>query len=407
MTQKTKAATNAGALAGFRVIDLTRVLGGPYCTQILGDHGATIIKVEPPQGDETRGWGPPFRDGFSSYFVNVNRNKRSLGLDLTKAEGRDVLMRLLDGADALIENFKPGTMERWGIGYDVLSAKYPRLIHCRISGFGATGPFGGAPGYDAAVQAWAGLMSTNGSPESGPMRIGTALVDMVTGLYAGFGIMIAAREREISGKGQFLETTLYDCAVALTHPFAQNYFFSGKTPQLTGSAHPTIAPYNLYPTKTRQIFLAVGNDRQFRRLCEELGAPELAEDARFRSNADRQVNRPALEAALKPLLAERDGIAFAERLMEIGVPAGAAMTVPDVFAHPHTIHRDMLVEKDGFKWAGVPIKFERTPGHVRSIPPRFGADGRAILREAGYSPAEIEKLSSVGALYEVQAKAPE
>ena len=233
-----------GALAGVRVIDLTRVLGGPFCTQILGDHGAEIIKVEPPQGDEVRDWGPPFHEGDASYYIGLNRNKRSIALDLNREEGRAVLLRLLDGADVLIENYKPGSMERWGLGYeDVLKEKFTQLVHCRISGFGADGPLGGFAGYAAIVQAMAGMFSINGDPACGPTRIGIPLVDLGTGLYSAVAILMALIERSRSGLGQFVDMTLYDCAIALMHPHVANYALSDKVPGLTGNAHPNISPY--------------------------------------------------------------------------------------------------------------------------------------------------------------------
>ena len=381
------------ALTGLKVIDCTRVLGGPYCTQILADQGATVVKVEPPQGDEVRDWGPPFKDGLSAYFAGVNRNKRSVALDLARVEGREVLFRLLDGADVLIENFKAGTLEKWGMGYDeVLAARYPRLIHCQITGFGADGPFGGLPGYDAVIQAWAGLISINGSEVSGPMRLGVPLVDLGTGLYAAIGILAALAERGRSGRGQSLDVSLYDCGVALMHPHAANYLMSGKPPTLTGNAHPNISPYDLYETKGRSVFIAAGNDRQFRRLCQELGQPELADDPRFAHNPDRVENRPALTTALQALLADHDGEAIATRLIRAGVPAGAALSVPDVAGHPHTRHRDMVVAKDGYSGTGIPVKMSRTPGAVTAKPPLFGQDGRAVLAEAGYTEAEIDQL---------------
>ena len=392
-----ESAMGESALTGLKVIDCTRVLGGPFCTQTLADLGATVIKVEPPQGDEVRDWGPPFKDGLSAYFAGVNRNKRSIALDLARAEGRAVLFRLLDGADVLIENFKSGTLEKWGMGYDeVLEARYPALIHCRITGFGADGPFGGLPGYDAVVQAWAGLISINGSEQSGAMRLGLPLVDLGTGLYAAIGILAALAERGRSGRGQFLDLTLYDCGVALMHPHAANYLMSGKPPKLTGNAHPNISPYDLYRTRGRSVFIAAGNDRQFRRLGEVLGRPALADDPRYAHNPDRVENRDALTAELQDLLAEHDGEAIATRLIEAGVPAGAALTVPDVVAHPHTDHRDMVVERDGYRGTGIPVKMSRTPGAVANKPPLFGADGRAVLAEAGYSAAEIDDLYTAG-----------
>ncbi len=235
-------AASPGALAGMKVIDLTRVLGGPYCTMILSDHGAEVIKIEPPQGDEVRDWGPPFDGDDASYFIGVNRNKRSISLDLGKPAGREVLLRLLEGADVLVENFKPGGMEKWGLGYERdLSPRFPGLIHCRVSGFGADGPLGGLPGYDAILQAMTGLMSINGDPSTGPMRMGTPIVDLATGLYSVIAILMAAQERQRSGRGQFLDMTLHDCGMALLHPQAANFFLNGKRPMPMGNPHPNLA----------------------------------------------------------------------------------------------------------------------------------------------------------------------
>jgi crotonobetainyl-CoA:carnitine CoA-transferase CaiB-like acyl-CoA transferase len=387
-----------GSLDGIRVIDLTRVLGGPYCTQVLGDHGAEVIKIEPPQGDEVRDWGPPFRDGTASYFVGVNRNKRTLALDLTKAEARDVLLRLLEGADVLIHNYKPGTLERWSIGYQqTLAKRFPRLIYCHITGFGEDGPLGGLPGYDAAVQAVSGLMSINGTEDSGPVRIGTPIVDIGTGLNAAIGILMALNDRHRTGKGQGIDVSLYDSAVSFLHPHAANYLMSGKPPKRIGNAHPNISPYDSYKTSTKPIFLAVGNDRQFERLCGELGAPELAKDKRFLRNADRNAHREELKAELERLLANHDSAQLAERLLRIGVPCGAVLDLPDVLAAPHTEHRRM-VEKNGvYSGTGIPIKMSRTKGAVRMTPRTFNQDGADILREAGYSTPQIEALTQAGA----------
>lgn len=396
---------NMGVLAGVRVIDLTRVLGGPYCTQTLGDHGADIIKVEPPTGDETREWGPPFEKDdaghilSSAYFKGVNRNKRCIALDLRNEKGRAVLFRLLEHADVLIENFKTGTLEKWGLGYEeVLRPRYPRLIHCRITGFGADGPLGGYPGYDAAVQATAGLFSINGTPESGPLRLGSPVVDMVTGLHAVIAISMALYERERSGQGQFVETTLYDTAITLLHPHAANWFMSGKLPQLSGNAHPNICPYDLYASKTRPVFLAVGNDGQFRRLVEILGCPELSADARFKSNGARVENRGAMTQVLAARIAECDGEALCRRLLEAGVPAGPANNVAEVLTDAHTLHRHMVVGKDGYRGTGVPIKFGRTPGSMYRAPRYFAEDNRAVLAQAGYSDADIDALIDAGAV---------
>ena len=394
-----------GALAGLTVIDLTRVLGGPYATQILGDNGAEIIKIEPPQGDEVRDWGPPFDSGGdASYFLGINRNKRALGLDLGRPEGRDALLRMLARADVVIENYKPGSMERWGLGYkEVLRPRFPRLIHCRISGFGGDGPLGGLPGYDAVIQAMTGWFSVNGTPESGPTRVGIPMVDMGTGLYAVIAVLMALVERERSGEGQFIDMTLYDAGIALMHPHVPNYYL-GRMPDLTGNAHPNISPYDKYRTRTVDVFLAVGNDRAFFRLCRELGAPELAEDPRFRSNGDRVTNRPALTEALEARLLELDGEELCRRLLAAGVPAGPVRDVEQVMTAPHTLHRGMAAEVGEYRNWGLPIKLSRTPGAIRRRPPRYGEHGREILAEFGFSEAEIEGLAASGVLVEARRR---
>jgi formyl-CoA transferase len=393
-----------GALEGLKVIDLSRVLGGPYCAQMLADHGADVIKVEPPQGDETRLWGPPFdADGISAYFAGINRNKRTVALDLSKPEGRTVLLKLLEGADVLIENFKTGTMEKWELGYDTLAQKYPTLVHARVSGFGADGPLGGYPGYDAMVQASAGLVSVNGAPEAGPVRIGVPVVDLSTGMNACIGILMALFERSRSGKGQFVDATLYDSAIALHQPHAPNYFMAGLKPKLFGNSHGNLAPYANFPTRGRNIVIGAGNDGQFRKLCAMLGKPEMADDPRFRTNKDRLANKAAMEKELAALTRDRDGESFANELMMNGVPSGAVQEVPDVMEHPHTKHRNMVWEKDGYRNVGNPVKLSRTGPSVRSKPRKYGIDTRAVLAEHGFSSQEIDKLIASGvALTEIR-----
>ena len=381
------------ALEGKLVIDLSRVLGGPYCSQILGDHGAEVIKIEPPRGDETRDWGPPFHDDDSAYYIGVNRNKRSMGLDLSKPEGREVLMRLLKNADVLLENYKPGTMENWGIGYEeTLKKRFPKLIHCRISSFGSDGPWGGFPGYDAIIQAMAGWFSINGEEGSNPTRLGLAAVDMGTGLYTTVAILMALLEREHSGEGQYLDMTLYDCAVSLMHPHISNYNFSGKIPGPTGNAHPNISPYDTFRTRTIDIFIGAGNNRAWGKLCQEISRPELMDDPRFANNIDRVENRDDLKAEIESALMKIDGEEIGVRLAEAGLAAGPIHNTQQVVDHPHTHHREMSIEKDWYKMAGTPIKLSRTPGALRHLPPKFGAHSQEILAEFGFNETEIDSL---------------
>jgi len=362
----------AGALAGCKVIDLSRVLGGPYCTQILGDHGADVYKIEPPSGDETRAWGPPFLDGTASYFLGVNRNKYGLSLDLSQAQGQALLKAMLADADVLVENFKPGTLEKWGLGVQALQQEFPRLVHCRISGFGADGPLGGLPGYDACAQAMCGLMSVNGQADGEPTRVGLPVVDMVTGLNAALAILLAINERQRSGRGQFLDITLFDCAISLLHPHAANYFLGGAVPRRTGNAHPNISPYESFPTRSGELFLAVGNNRQFELLADVLGAPGLAADQRFRSNADRLQHREALRAQLTELLRGHAAAELAQTLLERGVPAAPVLDVAELIDHPHTKHRGMVLEQGAYRALASPIKLSRTPASLRRLPPAYG-----------------------------------
>lgn len=390
-------ALSPGALAGLKVIDLTRVLGGPYCTMILSDHGAEVVKIEPPQGDEVRDWGPPFVEGSASYFIGVNRNKRSLALDLGKPEGREVLMRLLEGADVLIENYKPGAMEKWGMGYaDVLSKRFPKLVHCRVSGFGADGPLGSLPGYDAVIQAMVGLMSINGNDTTGPLRMGTPIVDLATGLYSAIAILMALQERTRSGQGQFLDMSLHDCGMALLHPQAANYFLNDKRPKATGNPHPNISPYSKYRTKTCEIFLAVGNDPTFRKVCKFLSLDSLPEDPRFLTNGDRLTHRDTLTEILEARLAAEDGHDLCDRLLKAGIPAGPVMHVDEAMNAPHTAHRQMVTELGSYRGLGTPIKMSRTPGGTRAAPPRFNEHGDDILARHGFTAEEVADLKSKG-----------
>lgn len=378
-----------GSLSGIRVIDASRVLGGPYAGQVLADHGADVVKIEPPAGDETRGWGPPFLDGTASYYLGLNRNKRGMAIDMSQPAGQELLLALLETADVFIENFKTGTLDRWGLDRARIERRFPRLVHCRVSGFGADGPLGGLPGYDAAIQAAAGIMSVNGERGGQPLRVGLPVVDMVTGLNAVIGIMMALNERAASGVGQFVETSLYDCAVSLLHPHLPNYYLGGEVPGPSGNAHPNICPYDTFATGTEPIFIAVGNDRQFATLCETVGRPDLPADPRFAANGDRNANRDALKAELEQALAAFECAGLAERLIRAGVPCGAVRTIDQVVADPHTRHRGMVVDIGAYRGTGSPIRMSRTPASYRLAPPRFAEHTAEVLDELGIDRARF------------------
>lgn len=375
-----------GSLANLKVIDASRVLGGPYAGQVLADHGADVIKLEPPAGDETRGWGPPFLGDTASYFMGLNRNKRGIAVDLGQEAGRTLLLDLLADADVFIENFKTGTLERWGLGHAVLAERFPRLIHARVSGFGADGPMGGLPGYDAAIQALCGIMSINGEPGGAPLRAGLPVVDIATGLNVTIGILMALVERASSGRGQFVEASLYDCGVSLLHPQLANYYMSGKVPTAQGNAHPNICPYDTFATATVPIFLAVGNNRQFATLCAMIGRPDLPRDARFADNGARNTHRDALKAELERALIGFDCADLSHRLIRAGVPCGAVRTLDQVVADPHTLHRKMVVDIGPYRGTGSPIKLSRTPASYRRAPPDFAEHTAEVLAERRIDP---------------------
>jgi len=389
------------ALAGIRIVDLSRVLAGPLCTQMLADHGANVIKVEPPLGDETRRLGPPFdADGDAAYFAAVNRGKRAIALDLTRAEGREALACLLVKTDVIVENFIPGTMERWGIGFEALASRHPGLIYCSITGFGADGPLGGLPGYDAVLQAMCGLMSINGTEESGTMRMGVPIVDHLTAYAAFSGILMALFVRDRTGKGQRVEATLFDTALSLLVPHASNWLYSGRAPGLLGSAHPNICPYDKFKAGDGELFLGVVNDGQFRKLCKRIGRADLLADPRFATNAQRIENRDELRRELDSTLASFKVESLCQDLMQSGVPAGPVRTVPQAFAQAHVAHREMLLDNDddGYRGVGIPVKFSRTPGKAGVRPPRYGEHADEILAEAGCRAEQIAALRASGAL---------
>ncbi|RKJ95675.1 CaiB/BaiF CoA transferase family protein [Alicycliphilus denitrificans] len=387
---------NSSSLDGLVVLDISRVLAGPLSAQILGDHGAEVIKIESFDGDDTRGYGPPFIEGDAPYYIGLNRNKKDLALDLSTGRGRDVLFRLLEQVDVLIENFKLSTWQKWGIESPAaLARKYPRLIHCRISGFGEDGEFGSLPGYDAAVQALSGLMSINGDPTLDPVRIGIPLVDTTTGMNAAMGVLLALYEREKSGRGQSLEVTLFDTALGLLHPHTTNVLNGGQSAR-TGNGHPNIVPYDLYPTKTEKLFVAIGNDRQFALLCKELGKPELAQSPLYRTNRDRVANRDSLRRELVALLSHFDGKTLFTRLMDLGVPCAPMLTVEQALVLDHTATRQMALQSGPYRFTGVPIKLERTPGAVRLLPPAIGEHSQELMQRFGFTSTEIASALEAG-----------
>lgn len=389
-----------GALAGVRVIDLSRVLAGPLCTQMLADQGADVIKVEPPGGDETRTLGPAVNaGGDAAYFTAVNRGKRAIGLDLSLAGGRDVLLRLLEDADILVENFIPGTMARWGLDYETdLKPRFPQLIYCAISGFGADGPLGGLPGYDAILQAMCGLMSVNGDPASGPTRIGVPIVDHLTGYTAQAGILLALYHRARTGRGQRVDATLFDTALSLLVPHAANWMHTQRAPGLLGSAHPNIAPYDRFACRDGEIFLGIVNDRQFRKFCEYIGLAPLLEDARFATNRQRLEHRDALRAALDTALARHARDAVCRDLMQLGVPAGPVHSVPEAFEQAHSTHRGMRIDRDGYHGIGAATRLSDAPVRVRRLPPAYAQHTDEVLREAGLDDTQIAALRDQGVL---------
>lgn len=391
-----------GPLAGTVVIDFTRVLSGPYCTMLLADMGARVIKVEQPgKGDDTRAWGPPFVHGESAYFLSINRNKESITLDLKRREAQEVLDRLLAKADVLVENFRPGTMDRMGIGYERVSTHQPRLVYGSISGFGQTGPRRDLPGYDAVVQAEGGLMSITGDADGPPYRLGVAISDIVAGIFASHGIVLALLARERTGRGQLVDVGMLDSTVALLTYQAGIFFATGTSPGRLGNRHPTIAPYETYTARDGDFVIAVGNDEQWRRFCGAVGLDDLASDPRFETNRDRVTRYDELRPLLAARLLERPRAQWLEALTAAGVPCGSVRDVGEVLGDPQLAARDMIAHLEhaaagAIRTLGVPIKLSDTPGAVRTPPPQLGEHTDAVLRDLGFAAEEIARLRATG-----------
>ncbi len=412
-----------GALTGVRVLDLSRVLAGPWCTQTLADLGADVIKVERPgSGDDTRGWGPPFlkdREGHdtaeAAYFLGANRNKRSVTIDLSQPEGQELVRQLADRADVLVENFKVGDMARYGLDAATLRARCPRLIYCSVTGFGQTGPYRDRAGYDYAVQGMGGLMSVTGErddlPGGGPQKVGVAVADLFTGMYATVAILAALRHRDATGQGQAIDMALLDTQVAMLANLGANYLVTKKAPRRAGNAHQNIVPYQVFEVSDGHLILAVGNDGQFQRFCTVAGCVELAEDPRFAVNANRVRNRDVLVALLAPILRARPRNTWLAALEAAKVPCGPINDLADVFADPHVQSRQMTAQVEHplagpLDLVASPMKLSATPVTIQRAPPLLGQHTDEVLASLGLDEAARARLRKAGVIGDAPQRQP-
>ncbi|MCW5851802.1 MAG: CoA transferase [Anaerolineae bacterium] len=391
-------------LDGIRILDLTRVLAGPYCTMLLGDLGADVVKIEAPgRGDDTRHWGPPFVGGESAYYLCVNRNKRSVTVNLKTEAGREIVRRLALQADVLAENFKVGSLAEWGLDYASLSVVNPRLVYLSITGYGQTGPWRDRPGYDLVIQAEGGVMAITGPEDGPPYKVGVAIADITTGMMAAQAVLAALFHRERTGQGQWIDLALYDTHLAWLANVASSHLVTGEPALRYGNAHQSLVPYEVFPTADGYLALGVGNDRQFSRLCDLVGHAEWATDPRFLTNPDRVAHRGDLIPLLQAALRQGSTATWLAALEQADIPAGKVNSVAEALSAPTVAAREMVVEvphptAGSVRLVGSPLKFSAAPTTLRRHPPLLGEHTDAVLADMGYPPEYIESLRLAGVI---------
>ena len=388
------------ALQDVRVLDLTRALAGPFCTLMLGDYGADVVKIElPGTGDDTRSWGPPFIGEESAYFLSINRNKRSLTLNFKEPEAIEIFLQLVQKADVVVENFTPGVMRRFGLDYPAVKSANPQIIYCSISGFGQDGPYQNRPAYDQIMQGVSGLMSITGEADGDPQKVGIAVSDIGAGMWAAFAVMTALHHRERTGEGQYIDISMLDAQVSWLTYQAAYYFVNNEPPQRLGAAHPTLVPYQAFMSQDgKYVNVAVGSERIWDRFCEGIDWADLKTNPEFALNGDRVRNRATLVPMLQEYFLTKPASHWVEVLQAVNVPAGPINDLADVFSDPQVLHRQMLLEMPhptlkSIKQTGLPLKFSATPGGLDRHPPLLGEHNQEILKDLGYSAAAVERLA--------------
>lgn len=391
-------------LAGIKVLDLTRVLAGPFCTMILADMGADVIKIEQPgKGDDTRAFGPPFEKGESAYFLSINRNKKSITLDMKSDNGKEIIRRLIQRSDILVENFRPGALKKLGFDYETVSKINPRLVYASVSGFGQTGPWSAKSGYDLAIQGLGGIMSLTGDAGGPPYKVGVSQADLTAGLYALQGILLALYAREKTGRGQLVDVGMFDCQIALLSFQAGIYFMTGVSPARKGNQHPTICPYETFKARDRYITVAVGNDRLWQKFCALLGLEKLRDHPDYSTNPSRVQHRDRLFPIIQEEIGKRESAHWLKLFEEGGIPSGPILSVEEALTQPQTLAREMVATVDhrtlgNIKQTGIPIKLSETPGEIKNPPPCLGEHTDAVLESLGYSGADIQAMRASGVI---------